>query len=1798
MQLINNQYYIIGKIREEKHYTLYNVQDIQKANQLKYLMMIENHKDNEAFIKFMKSNIYDYSNLSHPNIAQYFFFNKVITLDNKPIVKSKYYLTIENLDGQNIFEASNDLGFEEKLDLVIQLCSAVKYLHLKGYLLCNIRGNEIYLVKRYKKNILKLGTIPYPQNLDNNNILKIEDNLFKAPEIYKRERYSKLSDIYMLGIIMFYFMNGIEISKSSFIKDIISFKSNEDSNFIKIKDIISRCTNLDLNLRYQDLLELVEDINKKFCKNYKIINKNSIERVQRYKSKLIVEKKYINKILELAKGFFYEEVEMRGAFVEFMEGSLKSEFINTLSLGSNQEGYISTIISMNKEAKRPFEYITPFIKELFTNCDKDTYSKYNELLIYIFGEMASDICNSLSEESTMNLKFRFLNFITEAVSKTTRVLIAENFFFADKESLGLIKLVFQNNRCRELFIILSADEVMIDYYKNTNDYKEIVHESQVHYVRLINYNITETGTYIQTILGTTKIPMNFTEEVYNYTGGTPEYIYAMLNTFINNEDIYVDKTGEWVFDRVKFNELNILFNLNEINLDKIKGLEPIYQNALRVCSIYEGALSPQLLASQMGIATSSSLEILNYFSYIDIMHRKVDDFGISYDFKSANLKKSIYDKLLEDEKAELHLAAAIELEEIGESSEYKNNNELIFHLVKSNRSSKAIDLLINNAKEFSSGNLINQAIQVLFQAYELFKSDDTSHKKLRLCNELGKLYIQINSFDNSIKFLNEAEQLAIIHNDQKSLIDVYVEKINISHRVKEDKNTLYYIRKAKQLLRDVEYYEGFYEYILCLNDFMMDKRRYHSYIRILYSALINIDKNRFQLYYARLLVQYGINLTKARKLGGSIDILQEAATVFEELGEYKYLPQVYNAIGTCYLDMFNDYSKSKDYYEKALGVSVKTNNLKYAQKIYNNIAELYREQDKYPKAMDYYKQSLETAKAIQRKYDKILVDLNIALLYISMEDYYNVLKLFDNIQAVINENKDLGDITKCFYEIRAEYYYRLGYYELAKAYIQKSVDMCISWGIPHNMEAILLKRMAEIHITEKLNFKQDMVLCKGILEDNMYKRGRVTCLQFAEIYASNGLQDEAREFMKLGLSYVDKIETDILRVEYKYIDAITSNEEDKQIKLIQAATYMENIENLEIKWKIYKAIAKTYQNKKEYQDALKYYISALNILRKLVHNVPDEYKTTFILSHDRNTVKEGLRDISEMIMNSKGLSFDAQTDVNKITLQNLDKYFDYTNYIDIYREGEEEEVSEVKVDAGTYSKLLNKIRDLINKFSENNIENIKNIVDLCTEITQAKNAFIAILDEEDNLDILASYNRYSENSFYKYVIEQVKQKKDSIIVTDVFEYNNSKGDLLIPKEITSVFCIPIMGTKNEDELGLIKERRKQKIQNESTIIGYIYLDTDSIINNFTQESIHFCKLLSKVAYILVDNYNLKMVSTVDKLTKLYTRKYFETALQIEIDYSETEGMEFSVIMIDIDNFKTVNDRFGHQRGDEILQGVSGTIVSALRKGDIAARYGGEEIIILLPNTGEEEGINVAEKLRKKVENARLLGLHNPLTISVGVSTYPNHSTWTKDLIEKADQALYYAKENGKNLSCLYKEDMSKITKRINKLAGIISGNLVEDQRKVETMLEVLELQRSIDINKEEKLFNFLGRIIEVSEAQLGIIFNIEENGEIRKKIVRRKFISTEVEEEYYNKEVVSKCIEESVGEYKVDWNSYHGVDSMTGMPEWQSIMVVPMTKQGGLRGVLYLSAPIKMKEFDAGQYNFIKTLCELLAIVY
>jgi len=1801
LQFINYQYKVIKVDKEDRYGITATVEDKLNINLQKKLRVIELRKDTAEFIDYMKANYNEYRTISYPGITEMYFFNKISIMDNKPIVSNKYYITYEDFIGKELFQYIKNRNFEEVLDLAVQFCSAVKYLHLRGYLLCNINVDELFVIDGVGKAQLKINSLPIMEGTSHSAMIDKDNSYFKAPEVLQDKEYSRYSDIYLLGAVMFHMFSGTGIGGQNFRDAFEKFNVEGNTNLSKIKEIINKCTALNLGDRYPTVDQLFEDINKAFHRNYKAIDTQYVKLQPMHLLKLVSREGYMKRLISNGRQYLYENGNIKITFLEGGIGTGKTSFVTNASYRLEQDGVECVLIKLNENTKTNFGAITSIIKDALKHAEKDLIDKYASDIWYILPEI-TEIANfviptaELNNESKMRLFYRVGNFLLEVASKHPFAVAITGFEWIDGDSYEVLSYIVKNSDKGKIYLVLSVSlesEAQLGFISKSN--QSLKTEGHVDTIHISNFNINETAEYIRLILGADKAPLDFAANIYKETEGNPSYIYELIYLLYDRNLIYVGEDGSWNFKSIDFKKFSIALNINDVVINKINSLEDQNKETLQIISIFNTAVSSDILEEMTNLKLEDMYVMLTDLEAANIISKKVDDWGISYDFTSLNVKKTIYEQIPEAQKQEYHKRASAILERKFASENRENRDELIYHMAKANKIGEAILLLMEAADKMLLSNLTNQAIQFLEQGFSLCKKEDTDANKIKLCLKLGNLYEQIGEYQRAVYFYDIVEEIAWRIGDKVILIDAYINKITVTYNQNQVKSCIDYAIKAKRELRNTNYPKGLYELILRLSDIMANRRRYSLYIRILEKVIKNLESDSAvdEAYYARYLLAYSRHVLATKRYEEAIPILLKVEEIFERTGYYKHLSQTLNTLGVCYIDGLDNLHKAREYFEKTLSISQKINNLRYIETSYNNLSELLIIEDKYSEAMDTYNRALEVLKITQNTPLNNLVHSNIFLAFTLLEEYKKAEEFMEFTDDLFSANKATGNVLEFFYNDKSIYYFKLGCYELSKSYAQKAVDMCTSWGIPANMESVLYERLCDIMLTGQLDSKGDLKLCKSIFQGNRYKLGRVGCHQLAEIYGSKGCTEEAREFLKLGLEYTGKIETDILNIQYKYMDAITSGLKEKQEKLIEVAAKMENIENLEIKWKIYKAIGDCCVENNEYQEGLKYYISALNMLRRLVHNVPDEYKTTFVMAHNRNTVKEGLKKISETIMSSKKQSSEVKNDLNKITLQNLDRYFDYSNYVDIYREGEEEELEEGKVDAGAFNKLLNKIKDLISNFTDNNIDNMKNIINLCAEVTQAKNAFLATLDEEDNLNVLASYNRYSEIPFYKYVIEQVRQKKDSIIVTDVFDYNKNKGDLLIPKEITAVYCIPIMNTKEEDGLGLLKERRRQKQGNESSIIGYIYLDTDSIINNFTHESGHFCKTLGKMAYILVDNYNLKIVSTVDKLTKLYTRKYFETALQNELVYAEREGSEFSIIMIDIDKFKTVNDRFGHQRGDEILQGVSSIIMNSVRKGDIAARYGGEEVIILLPGTGKEEGMNVAEKLRKKVENARLLGLHNPLTISLGVATYPYHSAWAKDLVEKADQALYHAKESGRNQSSLYREDMSKIVKRIDKLAGIISGNLVEDQRKVETMLEVLELQRSTELVRPEKLFNFLGRIIEVSEAQTGILFEVGEEGQIQDKLVRKKFISTAVEDEYYNLEAVKKCIESRTGEYKVDWNNYPGVDTVTGMPDWQSIMAVPMTTNGKLTGVLYLSVSIKVKEFDAGGYNFIKTLCDI-----
>jgi diguanylate cyclase (GGDEF)-like protein len=158
--------------------------------------------------------------------------------------------------------------------------------------------------------------------------------------------------------------------------------------------------------------------------------------------------------------------------------------------------------------------------------------------------------------------------------------------------------------------------------------------------------------------------------------------------------------------------------------------------------------------------------------------------------------------------------------------------------------------------------------------------------------------------------------------------------------------------------------------------------------------------------------------------------------------------------------------------------------------------------------------------------------------------------------------------------------------------------------------------------------------------------------------------------------------------------------------------------------------------------------------------------------------------------------------------------------------------------------------------------------------------------------------------------------------------------------------------------------------------------------------------------------HVKAQSLTDMLTGVNNRRALNEKLAHEFSLSQRHNSPFSVLMIDVDQFKAFNDNFGHIEGDGLLQCVAGVLKDQARTTDFVARYGGEEFIVLLPHTDSEGALALAEKLREAVQG--IPEQKNPVTVSIGTSTLKSSMQSGKDLVEAADKALYLAKQNGRN----------------------------------------------------------------------------------------------------------------------------------------------------------------------------------------
>lgn len=339
--------------------------------------------------------------------------------------------------------------------------------------------------------------------------------------------------------------------------------------------------------------------------------------------------------------------------------------------------------------------------------------------------------------------------------------------------------------------------------------------------------------------------------------------------------------------------------------------------------------------------------------------------------------------------------------------------------------------------------------------------------------------------------------------------------------------------------------------------------------------------------------------------------------------------------------------------------------------------------------------------------------------------------------------------------------------------------------------------------------------------------------------------------------------------------------------------------------------------------------------------------------------------------------------------------------------------------ANNIDELNKSILKIINIFNIDIDRIYDEIVNEATDLLKAEKGSLMLPDEEKKLIIK------SIKGLNKWLVQDIKIEEGEGIAGNVFK----EGKPIFAENIESLKLPYVKPKKHYKTDSFIS----MPVSFNSHVLGVLNLSDKETGEPFTMLDFNILNcfsLFSSVVIKMVEYYKkaeqLKELSITDSLTEVYNKRYFYERLTEEIHRSERYNFIFSIALFDIDDFKLFNDTEGHLAGDMILKDIATIAHKSLRSNDIICRFGGEEFVVLMPQTEKEEAFIVAERIRNNVKEF----LTRPwerfpspsITVSIGVSTFPEDGKDNDSLINNADIALYKAKAEGKNKTVLYSKN--------------------------------------------------------------------------------------------------------------------------------------------------------------------------------
>lgn len=1099
----------------------------------------------------------------------------------------------------------------------------------------------------------------------------------------------------------------------------------------------------------------------------------------------------------------------------------------------------------------------------------------------------------------------------EYVVNKQLILVIDNINHMDYYDCRVLEYLINTERERPLFIVAGIDTLddeqseMLQY-----DPKKVGH------ISIVNYSYSDTADFIKTCLGKGKEDIKFVSAVMNATNGNPALIIQSLERLFSQDKIFVDTSRSWDFSRVTtFNDLIIEETNHDeiIDINQFSKLEICLLAFLSICDI---PMIDEIIMESLDLTVNAFEETIIRLKAEKVLDSKFSDWGFTYFVSNKWLRKELAKTIPRETALKYHRGIAVYLENKYNTDNKFLDDRLIYHLEKSEQYEKCAQFSLLYAKKLKKYSL-KEAQSLLYYNKVIQYSTEIGQQDLLVDThiEMGDIYQEIDRFDDALVHYEIAKKIALEEEFDHKEIDTmnrigHIELKRLNYKLAKD---LFLYANNKS--REINYFQGELHAAVHLVDYYFETQLFNRAMTLVehYIPLCNPERDHRNLgrFYHRKGSHHYIN---SRYLEAK-ECFETAIEILEEQDNADIVSKCLNNIGAIEMDFLGNYEKALDYFLNAEELSLR-NNVFLDVCIYKvNIGAAYFKLGKYVEAMDHYDKAITIANESDDKRDFFLISTEVCrdyTVYGAYDKAFSMLKKLEmDYSGIIDGNKYI-DIHA---EMNIRYFVSFENYEIAYKWynrFKKYQTPLKPRGFSEKLSEVIFEEY-HLHmndvITESLLWRLGQLkeLALSVID---FQSLRAFTLRIAKKLLTSSNFILLKKFVDFDQRLAEHFDCSFLSLRHEILVAAFSNERIEEYERI-IETYKEEYYD-HIQWISHKLLADEYNRVGQYFKAMSHYTTALDMIKIVAFKIPEEYRRNYIVNDAlKLQLKNRIMELYGKIIN--GRSVDTILMIES-EIGSLDDFFDVRALDTLFTQERFAQDVYESLFKQNYPKMMD-IEAIIGDIQQEHESNLKGILIYFAQILCADYGCIVFRDDVNGIEKIFEMGQSTTKN--------VEVLKNNLYYENEGLYINSSEEgiytYLLKEGRKAILYIPIFEK--------ISYREKDDFddyiyENE---IGYIYLESRHVLNSFNEENFNKCRLMMNLVKAFLENYRLRILSTVDKLTGVYLRKYTEEEFGDILVQARQTNTEVAVIMCDIDKFKHVNDTYGHRKGDDILRSIGGLL---------------------------------------------------------------------------------------------------------------------------------------------------------------------------------------------------------------------------------------------------------------------------------